>query len=105
MSQQWQYFRNAWFHPHIAAGAHLAWESNEYYFHPVYSYDPVTRTSATVEPPRRERGKTELRVRPFVATGFKGYITRRAFFRSDVRAGFGDGFDELLLRFGFGVDF
>ena len=48
---------------------------------------------------------TSTEVRPFVATGFKAYMTQRAFFRSDVRVGVRDGVDEVLLRFGFGVDF
>ena len=51
------------------------------------------------------RSDDRVLVRPFVGGGFKAYVTRRAFFRSDLRVGFKDGVDETLLRFGFGVDF
>ena len=32
-------------------------------------------------------------------------MTRRAFFTSDTRLMFRSGIDEVLFRFGFGVDF
>ena len=105
VSQQYQFFRNAWFHPHLAAGTNLTWERRTDRAQPVFAYDPVTRTSRQVDAGPVEGPRTEFTVRPFVATGFKAYMTRRAFFRSDLRVGFRNGIDEALLRFGFGADF
>ena len=105
VSQQYQFFRNEWFHPHLAAGATLTWEKRTDRVHPVFSYDPVTRSSRQVDAGRLEGPHRELTARPFVAAGFKAYMTRRAFFRSDLRVGFRNGIDETLLRFGFGADF
>jgi hypothetical protein len=105
VSQQYQFFRNAWFHPHLAAGANLTWEKRTDRLQALFAYDPVTRTSRQVAAAREEGPRTEFSVRPFVAAGFKAYMTRRAFFRSDLRVGFKHGIDETLLRFGFGADF
>ncbi len=105
ISQQYQFFRNAWFHPHIAAGANLTWERRDDLVRPVTVYDPVARISRVVEAERRDGPRTEFDVRAFVAAGFKAYMTRRAFFRSDLRVGFKNGIDETIPRLGFGADF
>ena len=105
ISQQYQFFRNAWFHPHLAAGVHLTWETHTDDIQAVYGYDPVTRISRQVEAPRVEGPETDFVVRPFAQAGFKAYMTRRAFFRGDLRIGFKRRIDETLLRFGIGVDF
>ena len=105
VGQQFQFFRNAWFHPHLGVGANLTWESRTDRFPPVFVYDPVTRTSRQVNADRVEGPTIDFDVRPFVTAGFKAYMTRRAFFRSDLRVGFRDGIDETLWRFGFGGDF
>jgi hypothetical protein len=105
ISQQYQFFRNAWFHPHVAAGANISWERISDYFHPIFVYDDANRTGRLVESSRVLGPRTELRVRPFAAAGFKAYLSRRGFFRSDLRLAFRDGVDDVLLRVGFGVDF
>ena len=105
ISQQYQFFRNAWFHPHLAAGVHLSWETHTDDIQAVYGYDPVTRISRQVEAPRVEGPETDFEVRPFAGIGFKAYMTRRAFFRTDLRIGFRSRIEESLLRFGLGVDF
>ena len=56
-------------------------------------------------PERVEGPRTEVKVTPFVATGFKAYVTPRAFFRSDIRFGIRSGIDDVLIRAGFGIDF
>ena len=104
VSQQYQFFQNAWFHPHLAAGADFTREQRTDEIQAAYVYDPVTRAGNTIEPARIERS-TNFAVRPFVAAGFKAYMTPRTFFRSDRRVGFKSGIDETLLRFGFGFDF
>ena len=99
-----QFFRNAWFHPHLAAGVHLAWERRTDHTQPIFSYNPVTGTSGQ-EAPRSFAPETKFVVRPFVGAGFKAYMTRQAFFRSDLLIGFRNGIDEARLQFGFGADF
>jgi hypothetical protein len=104
VSQQYQFFRNAWFHPHAAGGVDFSWERTDETIQPVYATDPLTRQ------PRIIRDRTtiverDLVVRPFVDVGFKAYMTPRGFFRTDLRVGGSKRIDEVLLRFGFGVDF
>jgi outer membrane protein W len=96
IGQQYQFFRNVWFHPFLGAGLDLTWERSNRRDEIVQSLPPPTLTYST---------RTELLVRPFATIGFKTYFTSRAFFRSDMKVAFDKGIDEALLRFGFGVDF
>jgi outer membrane protein with beta-barrel domain len=105
LSQQYQFFHNTWFHPHLAAGANLSWERRTDEIGPIYAYDDVTRTTRLVELVRTEGPRTSFTVNPFVAVGFKAYLTERTFFRNDVRVAFHNGVSETVLRLGFGVDF
>ncbi len=105
ISQQYQFFHNVWFHPHLAAGANVTWERRTDHIVPIYLYDDVTRTSRVVTLEQKEDPRTSVTIRPFVAAGFKAYITERTFFRNDFRVAFRGGPDETLLRIGFGVDF
>lgn len=105
VSQQYQFFRNQWFHPRLGAGLDIARETRREEFQPVFTYDPVTRTSRQVSPARIEGPSHDTIVRPFGELGFKGYMTRRAFFTGDVRLMVRGGIDEVLFRIGFGVDF
>jgi hypothetical protein len=103
ISQQYQFFRNAWFHPHVAAGANLTWERSTARFHTALVGDlgdPRGLPAPGIEGPT-----TTATVRPFVATGFKAYMSPRSFFRTDLRVRFHGGPDETQLRFGFGIDF
>ena len=104
ISQQYQFFRNSWFHPHLAAGVNLIWEDRTDHVRPIFAYDPVTRTNRLIELERTDR-ETHFTAHPFMSAGFKAYMTRRAFFRSDLRLAFHSGIDDTLLRFGFGFDF
>lgn len=104
ISQQYQFFRNVWFHPHVALGAHVTWEDITDDISPVVIYDP-SRPPQVVQPGRRSGPRTETTVRPFVATGFKAYFNTRGFFRTDVRLAFRSGLDEVMVRAGFGIDF
>jgi hypothetical protein len=104
ISQQYQFFRNVWFHPHLAAGVNVSWEHITDEISPVVIYSP-TSPPRVVQPGRSEGPRTETRVRPFVATGFKAYFNQRGFFRTDIRFAFKDGLDEVLVRAGFGIDF
>ncbi len=105
VSQQYQAYRNVWFHPHVAAGIDLTWEKSREERFPTYVYDSVTRTSREIAPGQPPAPDVDLIVRPFAAVGFKAYMTQRGFFRSDLRFTIDDGIDEALWRFGFGIDF
>jgi len=105
VSQQYQFFRNQWFHPHLGAGLDIARETLREEYQPVYVYDPMTRSSRQLAPARIEGPNHRAVVRPFGEVGFKAYMTRRAFFTGDARLMFRSGIDEVLFRVGFGVDF
>lgn len=105
VSQQYQFFRNAWFHPHVAAGVDITWERTTDHTQPIVVYDDRSRSGRVVQPERTDGPRTDTTVRPFFATGFKAYMTQRGFFRSDLRLAIRDGVDDVLLRFGFGIDF
>ena len=105
VSQQYQFFHNVWFHPHLAAGANVTWERRTAEYGPIYFYDDITRSSRLIPSERDREEERTLTVRPFVAFGFKAYMTDRVFFRNDMRVAFRGGPDETLLRLGLGVDF
>jgi opacity protein-like surface antigen len=105
LSQQYQFFRNQWFHPHVGLGVDLARETATTEFTPVFIYDPVARTSRQISDFRTEGPLHRAVVRPFGEVGFKAYMTQRAFFTTDARLLFRGDLEEVLFRFGFGVDF
>jgi hypothetical protein len=101
-SQQYQFFHNVWFHPHVAAGANLTWERRTDDIAPISYYQYAGQAPPL---PEREGPRTSLTVKPFVAVGFKAYMTERTFFRNDLRVAFHHGISETILRVGFGFDF
>jgi hypothetical protein len=105
LSQQYQFGENAWFHPHLAAGLDFNWEKTARDDRYVSFLDVPPRQPPSI--PQNVTGpkRTDLHVRPLVGAGFKAYTTRRSFFRSDLRLIISDRLEEVLLRFGFGVDF
>ena len=98
LGQLYQFGRNAGFHPYLGAGADVTWERID---QRQLSYVGGVPPGNPQPFPRR----TETHVRPFVALGFKAYMTPRAFFRTDLKVVIRGGADEVLTRFGFGVDF
>jgi hypothetical protein len=68
-------------------------------------FDNATRTSRTIAPARTEGPEHDFIARPFAEGGLKAYVTRRAFFTTDMRMMFRPGIDEVLFRAGFGFDF
>jgi hypothetical protein len=104
LAQQYQFFHNVWFHPHVAAGAAITWERAVARGNPIFVYD-VARGAQFGASGTAERTRTTVAVRPFVASGFKAYMSDRVFFRSDIRVALRGGTDDVLLRVGIGVDF
>ena len=105
VGQQYQFGENAWFHPHVGAGLDFNWETIARRDRELYAYDPTVRFTRVVRPPVTHPDRTNLHVRPFAAVGFKAYVTRRAFVRSDMRLVTGRRIEEVLVRFGVGADF
>ena len=105
LAQPCQFGRNAWFHPYAGVGleavAQGLWQTDD----PVYVYDPVTRVSRQLRPEVHHPKRTDWRTFGSLSSGFKAYMTPRAFFRTDLRVTFADRPEEVLLRFGFGVDY
>ena len=104
VGQHYQFFRNAWFHPHLGAGVNVTRERVTDTIGPAIVYGP-TGPSRVVEPQRIDGPRTEVSVSPFVAAGFKAYLASRAFFRTDIRGSLNRRVDDVLVRVGFGVDF
>ena len=95
-----EFLPNAWFTPYIGAGVAATRRTREEYVESVFPVDPVSRRPLETE--TEGRGTV---VRPLAALGFKAYLSRRVFFRTETRLAFRSGVDHSLVRFGFGVDF
>ena len=105
VGQQYQFFRNVWFHPYVGAGANVTFERVTDRTDPTVFSDDVSRTGRVVRPGQVDGPRQDVIVTPFVATGFKAYLTQRGFFRSDIKISVRRGLEDVLVRFGFGVDF
>jgi hypothetical protein len=105
VGQHYQFYRNAWFHPHAGAGLDLTWERTTQVVHPAFLFTTQPGRPGEVRPGSVIGPDTALHVRPFGEVGFKAYVSPRAFVRSDLRLVARRGLDEVQLRFGLGVDF
>ena len=105
LGQQYQFYRNVWFHPSFTAGVDVTWEEVEQEDDVLSIFDFQTRQSQFLHQSVEHPAHTDVHVRPFTTVGFKAYMTQKAYFRSDLKMVFRNGVDEVLLRFGFGVDF
>jgi hypothetical protein len=105
VSQQYQFFRNRWFHPHVGAGVDLARETTTISYDPLFVFDDVTHSTHIAQPPHEVGPAHRFVARGFGEAGFKAYVTRRAFFTGDMRVMFRGGAEEVLFRAGFGFDF
>jgi hypothetical protein len=105
LGQQYQFFHNAWFHPHLGAGVNFTFERSTLHRDAGSVYDPLTGSVRIVSPEQTQPSRTDFLVNPFVEAGFKAYMTPRTFFRSDLRVAFHHGVDDVVTRFGFGFDF
>ena len=106
VGQQYQFFHNAWFHPHAGGGALFLFDRRTEEFNDVIDYDPATSVAKVLRPARTDGPTTRTGVRPFADVGFKAYLSRRAYFVQDTRLVVSSRtFDQVLFTFGFGVDF
>jgi hypothetical protein len=101
----YQFLENAWFHPFLGTGIELLRERErvETMFPIVSTRDP--RAPIVISPPATET-HVDRTARPFVAGGFKVYLSERAFIRTDLRMSWSaDGLTAVAWRSGIGVDF
>jgi hypothetical protein len=105
VSQYYQFRDNQWFHPFLGMGVDIVNERVERHDEPLYIYDPVTRQSRLLRDRREYSDRTETRAFASASAGFKAYLSPRGFFLMDLRTTFDSRAEEVLLRFGFGVDF
>jgi hypothetical protein len=98
----WQFRENTFMHPYVSGGVKIG-VLQEHRYRPA-STQRVGPISYPV-PPLDERSTTIL-ARPFVAGGFKSYISRAVFTRTELRLGFAqDGVRQVSVVAGVGVDF
>lgn len=92
----YQFGRNSFFHPFVGTGIQATRERDE-----------IERTTQTSRgPAHTDVGDTiAVRARPFITTGFKAYVSDRAFFRGDVKLDVGNRVEQVVWRAGVGVDF
>ena len=98
----WQFRENTFMHPYVSGGVkvgmlreHRTREGGTFRIGSLsYAVTPLDERSTTVT------------ARPFVAGGFKSYVSRSVYVRTEARAAFGsDGLRQLTLGAGMGVDF
>lgn len=102
-SASYQFFENQWIHPAIGAGFEVVRERHRL-FTPqqfVPSRDPIP----VVIPAASGPTEVSYRVRPFLTTGVKFYVTERTFIRTDLRSSFSTrGLSHVVWSAGIGVD-
>ena len=98
----WQFGENAFVHPYVSGGIE-AWVVQQHRVRPPETY----RIGASSSPvPAIDERTTTVVGRPFVAGGFKSYISRKTYVRSEARTAFSSrGVRQLSVLAGIGVDF
>ncbi len=100
----WQFRENAFMHPYVSAGAKVGFLREDLFRQRRTDILPGGR--GAYEVPGLEEQRTTVLARPFVAGGFKSYLSRTTFVRSEVRVAFADdGVRQFSLGIGLGVDF
>jgi hypothetical protein len=96
-----QFFENAWFHPFVSGGLELVREREH-----VHTPPPIPPRGTSVGLAAEESTRVRYSERPYLATGFKVYLSEHAFIRSDIRTSWSSqGLAALGWRSGVGVDF
>lgn len=98
----WQFRENQFMHPYVSGGVRIG-----------LLLERLVRQAETLRSgtlgytvtPLDER-RTEVVARPFLAGGFKSYVSRRVFARTEARLAFAqDGIRQVSVVAGIGVDF
>jgi len=98
----WQFRENAFMHPYVSGGVKIGiLEEHRLRTPDLYRFGP----QGALVPPLDER-TTRVQARPFIAGGFKSYISRSAFVRTEGRVGVGStGPAQISILAGVGFDF
>ena len=106
VAQSFQFGRNAWIHPFLAAGADVQrLQTTEDRAPQVRTIFVNGRENRAVLVPGLHERELSVRVRPFVKGGFKMYVSDRAFFVQEFKFGLRSGVDHVLWKTGVGFDF
>ena len=98
----WQFRENTFMHPYVSGGVKVS-ILEEHSFR-----DATTQRSGAISypVPGLDERRTLVLARPFVAGGFKSYINRSVFVRTEGRVAFAqDGVRQVSAIVGIGVDF
>lgn len=98
----WQFRENTFMHPYVSGGVKIGLLQEHRY------RDVATYRSGTVSypVPALDERRTVVLARPFVAGGFKSYVSRSVFVRTEGRVAFAqDGVRQVSIMAGVGVDF
>ena len=102
----WQFRENSLWHPYVSGGVKVGMlQDHRFREGGTYRFGSgAGATSYTVTPLEEER--TTVTARPFVAGGFKSYVSRSVFVRTEGRLAFAsDGVRQVSAGVGMGVDF
>lgn len=105
-AQTYQFGRNAWVHPFLAAGVDVDYlRTTE--DRPIQLAATVmsNRSGPAIQIPALRETESTIQARPFVKGGFKMYASDRMFFTTEWKLGLGDGVQNALWKTGIGVDF
>lgn len=98
----YQFLENQWFHPQLGAGLEVEREADRQV---TPRWPQYSAGAPLVLPEVPASTSIAWAVRPFVAAGFKWYVSERAFVRSDVRVSIGTkGISYTAWTAGIGVD-
>jgi hypothetical protein len=98
----WQFRENQFMHPYVSGGVRIGL-LNE---HQVRESGTYRSGSLGYTVAGLDERRTDVLVRPFVAGGFKSYVSRRVFARTEARLAFAqDGLRQVSVIAGIGVDF
>ena len=107
IGQQWQFGRNAMFHPWVGGGVDFVHVERELdqpaQF--VYVNPSAGRPGQQVPIPAAVFHSATDRVLPFAALGFKAYFNERGFVRSDLKLHIKGEVQQVTWKIGVGVDF
>ena len=105
VTQRYQFGDNEWIHPFIGAGFEVVSETGRRREDALFAFDQAARQTRLVRDAVEFDETRKLRARALLSTGIKAYVTRRAFFLTELRGSLHPHAPEVHWRIGAGVDF
>jgi opacity protein-like surface antigen len=104
--QVFQFGRNEWVHPYVGVGADVVRRVaiTERLEQSRTVYIPPNRQVPVTIPASREE-KTTVFAQAVLKTGLKMYVSERVFFNTELKFGVRRDIDQVVWKFGLGVDF